>query len=259
VFKKKICTCTDIEHPEENDTIHGSSIGKDPKVIYTWLLCKICGKGRWVKKTRKPHACKRCQSPANGRHLIIPIPIGSPSEPELNDIRFGKEIGKPLGSALSRYRWQACPHCGKTRWVQYSPSRPQDMTRPCTQCRAYLHKTKDKRGYVYIKLKKEDFFYSMTDNRGYVLEHRLVMAQSLGRCLQKWEVIHHKNGIKSDNQLSNLELVSSNNQHIVDHSKGYRDGYSKGYDDGTHKKIVELQEEVKILQQELADATTMAS
>lgn len=63
----------------------------------------------------------------------------------------------------------------------------------------------DKKGY--IRIWKPD--HPRASKQSYVMEHRLVMEQTLGRYLEPWENVHHINGIKGDNRPQNLELWAS--------------------------------------------------
>lgn len=65
-------------------------------------------------------------------------------------------------------------------------------------------------GYVMRKVN----YHPKSNSRGYVSEHRLVMEQYLGRFLSKDEVVHHKDGNRSNNELNNLELTINNSEHI---------------------------------------------
>ena len=66
-------------------------------------------------------------------------------------------------------------------------------------------------GYVKVLVSPNDPFYCMRDNMGYVIEHRLVMAQHLGRPLTRCDIVHHLNAIRDDNRIANLAVVSRNN------------------------------------------------
>ncbi len=64
---------------------------------------------------------------------------------------------------------------------------------------------KRKEGYIYF-LKKG---HPNAAKSGYIAEHVFIMSQHLGRSLDEKETVHHKNGIRDDNRIKNLELWSN--------------------------------------------------
>jgi len=91
-----------------------------------------------------------------------------------------------LGDNLSKAR-QYCDSCLQKRYVHHYG----DNSRK----RRELVYT-DRCGYRHIRV-----------NGGlFLAEHRVIMAQMLGRPLMKGESVHHKNGNREDNRPENLEL-----------------------------------------------------
>ena len=66
----------------------------------------------------------------------------------------------------------------------------------------------DRDHYVLVLVDDDDPMACMRRYRGYVLEHRLVMARHLGRPLVESETVHHVNGDRTDNRIENLQLRS---------------------------------------------------
>jgi len=158
--------------------------------------------------------------------------------PKIGEIKKAKEIGF---KGTENYVWNACIDCGRERWVRLI--RGKTKTLRCTKC---AHKgennpsfgkrgkkcpmfgrcgketsgwkggrVKSSQGYILIWVSDKSSFSKMRSAQGYILEHRLVMAKYLGRCLRLWEVVHHKNHIKTDNRIENLELLKISDHNII--------------------------------------------
>ena len=72
----------------------------------------------------------------------------------------------------------------------------------------------NKKGHVLILRKG----HPLADKNGYVLEHRYVVCEHLGRILSKNEIVHHKNGVKTDNRIENLEIMTNADHTILHHT-----------------------------------------
>ena len=133
-----------------------------------------------------------------------------------------------------------CSYCGKslkqTPWRKYN--KHPDL---CTSCAHHMvskeakegyYEYEDKDGYIwvvddslrmyeeyrdYIKCKAQNDFH----RRG-IAKHRLIMIQHLGRDLSKDEVVHHIDHNKKNNDISNLQLLTSS-----DHAKLHSHTHTK--------------------------------
>lgn len=137
--------------------------------------------------------------------------------PVVGEVRRAQDLGY---KASRKVIWHACEGCGKERWTLLTYGLPRYLR--CLHCRPAARgeyrynwkggRRKDDRGYILVLLQPDDFFYQMSAARGYVREHRLVMAKSLGRNLHRWEIVHHKNHIKSNLRFWKPELSSLKNE-----------------------------------------------
>lgn len=81
-------------------------------------------------------------------------------------------------------------------------------------------------------VKKGDYNYAVVydhpyaNKYGYVLEHRIVMENSLGRILDKSEIVHHIDGNKRNNEITNLVVLGSSD-HIRLHHRIHGRRYVK--------------------------------
>ncbi len=164
-----------------------------------------------------------------------------------SEIKTASELGF---KGTHRYILMTCPDCSREKWVRLINGTPRFSR--CRHCAPMVKGQKEtqrdsplwkggritRSGYALVKLKRDDFFYPMANAGGYVLEHCLVVAKTLGRNLHRREIVHHKHvkypagsiEDKQDNRYpENLQLVT----------------------DDRHKQITILENRIELLEKRL--------
>jgi len=139
-----------------------------------WLACVDCGEPRFTCAKRPRPRCQTCSGKKQRREFDLN------EAPHRDDCKcYRCRIGKGYFVGPNNPAWQG-------------------------------GKQKAAGGYVAAWVSPNDPMHVMTwsqdGRKNHCLEHRLVMARHLGRPLTEDEYVHHKNGVRDDNRIENLEL-----------------------------------------------------
>ena len=234
--------------PEIGEVRTNNELGLTGRALRHFTPCPICGEARWVSTTNIHKGllrCKRCCDNLRSERYIQEVAK-----------RFGGRVKRAseLGYVATRalYVELPCKRCGTLRWLQ--ASHPKDLCNKCAaddRAKNYRGnqnsrwaggKITTKQGYVQVRVYPADPLYPLAGKLNHrVFEHRLGLARYLGRCLENWELVHHKGTRypmdsyedRQDNRWENLEVVPNNVSNIA---------YTK-----MESRIRELEKQVKLL------------
>lgn len=104
-------------------------------------------------------------------------------------------------------RDQKCRTCKRMDVAQKCPECDRFMSVRATTCRNCRPQAgEDNPGWKGGISRHHNGYVQVRVGGKYVMEHRVVMEDHLGRDLETHENVHHVNGIKCDNRIENLEL-----------------------------------------------------
>ena len=125
---------------------------------------------------------------------------------------------KCADAGLRKGRQITCIICGAHRYF-----RPSYLSRMSGKLCSYRCWTKINHGKTAAAWKggrilRSSGYWNVRIGKRYVMEHRLVMEQLLGRKLRKNEVVHHRDHNRLNNHTSNLQLMTKSS-HMRYHAR----------------------------------------
>lgn len=109
------------------------------------------------------------------------------------------ECGKAHEVGLAHLRSGKVKSCG-CLFLEYARNQPSKE-----KSRLWKGGRRTDKGYVYVY----DPSHPKSKSNGYILEHRVIMENIIGRPLLPEENVHHIDGDKTNNNPNNLELWST--------------------------------------------------
>jgi len=147
--------------------------------------CKLCQSNFVITKDREFYCSHRCQA-----------------KDAIKSANLKKTPRKKTGKIIY------CKVCNKEFYVRFY--RLEKVKYCSRSCLAKEHLKKYVKEFGFKSTNKPKHRYKkITINGKQYYEHRYIMEKYLGRKLEKWEHIHHKNDDSSDNRLENLEILSN--------------------------------------------------
>lgn len=223
----------DAEHKYSKVRLHGNA----KRVYPFWKACEVCDQPYMTHNHTQAHrnrtCSKACANVLVGQANTGLMPIEERKGRWVACTVCGKEIWKPeawlkriaqptcstqCNGQLRGAEWARHGHKGRAGWTEESEAawlkKMTGETNPSWKGGVTYRNRKGAYANQKIKyVRCPDAFLPMARKDGYVMEHRLVVAQALGRPLKRSECVHHVNHDATDNRIENLMLFHSNAAH----------------------------------------------
>lgn len=165
--------------------------------------CEVCGRHRRVKRSpsNAPKVPRFCSQACNGASRRTAGPRSKPNH-EIDCQQCGRQVAVYRSPSADPPKFCSLACLGAAQMGAQNPSFSGGRHH-------------DASGYVKVLVAG----HPHRDVRGYVSEHRLVMERHVGRLLDPAEVVHHRNRIKNDNRIENLQLLPTQSAHLKLHQE----------------------------------------